>query len=117
MILMLTKLQNLGTSRSRSLGIFYELDPDLKPTCEENLAAECNATLETQQNIYLFGFLKAASSRVRQASSSTGKKRGFFSKFTLRKDMQIEQCPQLEELGEEHTPLSLYFGKHLCTKT
>jgi hypothetical protein len=29
----------------------YELDPDLKPACEENLAAECNATLETQQNI------------------------------------------------------------------
>jgi hypothetical protein len=84
---------------------FYELDPDPKPACEENLAAECNATLETQQNIPVW-VLKAASSRVRQASSSTGKKRGFFSKFSLRKDIQIEQCPQLEELGEEHTPLS-----------
>lgn len=55
MILMLPKLQNLGTSRSRSLGIFYELDPDLKPACEENLAAECNATLEIQQNIPVLG--------------------------------------------------------------
>jgi hypothetical protein len=106
----------LGLQDPEIFGIFYELDPDLKPACEENLAAECNATLETQQNIPVW-VLKAASSRVRQASSSTGKKRGFFSKFTLRKDMQIEQCPQLEELGEEHTPLSLYFGKHLCTKT